>query len=110
MAIDTQSFGKTVNEVLVLSLILDGPKHGYQIGLEVERRSGGVFELQHGTLYPILHRLEREGLVEGRWTGGGRRRKEYALTGAGRRHLGVEASQLRLAFDRLTGILGGGGQ
>lgn len=106
MAIDTLSFGKTVNEVLVLSMIRDGPKHGYQIALEVEQRSGAVFELQHGTLYPILHRLERDGLVEGRWTSGGRRRKEYELTRSGHRHLGQEAGRLRLAFDQLMQIIG----
>jgi PadR family transcriptional regulator, regulatory protein PadR len=106
MAIDTQGFGKTVNEILILSMIREEPKHGYQIALEVEQRSGSVFELQHGTLYPILHRLERDGLVRGRWTGGGRRRKEYTLTDAGRRHLGEEGGRLRLAFDQLIRIIG----
>lgn len=88
MAVDTQFLGKRMNELLVLSTLRSGARHGYQIALEVESRSGGAFELQHGTLYPILHRLEREGLIRGRWQKeAGRQRKEYVLTRAGRRHL-----------------------
>ena len=107
MTIETQSFGKSVNELLVLATLREGPKHGYQIALDVEAGSGGMFELQHGTLYPILHRLEREGVLKGRWTrGGGRARKEYALTRAGRRHLGAESGRMRSAFARLVEMLG----
>lgn len=110
MAIDTQSIGKSVNELLVLATLRGGALHGYQIALEVEARSNGAFELQHGTLYPILHRLEREKLIRGRWaTGGGRQRKEYALTAAGRRHLGEGTSNVRDTMERLMSILTEGG-
>lgn len=107
---DTQGLGKSVNELLVLATLRDGAKHGYQIALDVEAESGGEFELQHGTLYPILHRLEREGLVAGRWTrGGGRRRKEYELTMTGRRYLGEGAGRVRRAVERLLAMIVEGG-
>ena len=107
MGYDTQGLPKNINELLVLSALRAGPRHGYQIALDVEDVSGGVFDLQHGTLYPLLHRLERDGRVEGRWTvGGGRRRKEYSLTPAGRRHLGVEGRALHAAMQRLSEVLG----
>lgn len=110
MTIDTQSLGRSVNELLVLAALRSGPRHGYQIALDVEAASDGVFDLQHGTLYPLLHRLERDGLVTGRWTEqSGRRRKEYALTAAGRRHLGAEAQALRATMERLIDMLGATG-
>ena len=107
MSYDTQGLSRSINELLVLSALRKGRRHGYQIALDVEDASGGVFDLQHGTLYPLLHRLERDGLVEGRWTeAGGRRRKEYALTPAGRRHLGVEGRALHVAMQCLSEVLG----
>ena len=107
MTADTQNLGKRVNELLVLSALREGARHGYQIALEVEERSGGRFELQHGTLYPILHRLEKEGLIRGRWTeGAGRQRKEYELTRDGWRHLDEQAGEVRQTFDGLMQILG----
>lgn len=107
MAFETQNLAKNVNELLVLGALRGGAMHGYQIALEVEARSSGVFELQHGTLYPILHRLEREGLIAGRWTSeSGRRRRQYALTRAGRRHVGEEAGRLSAALKQLLEIAG----
>lgn len=106
MAIDTQSIGKNMNELLVLATLRGGARHGYQIALEVELRSGGAFELQHGTLYPILHRLEREGLIRGRWQkASGRQRKEYVLTRAGRRHLGEGTDRVKATMERLMEVL-----
>jgi PadR family transcriptional regulator, regulatory protein PadR len=89
--VDIQAFTKGLNELLVLGALGAGPRHGYQIVLDVERRSGGRFVFQHGTLYPILHRLEAEGLIAGRWEeGAGRRRKAYRITAAGRRRISAE--------------------
>ena len=107
MPLDTRSQGRDVNEALVLSVLRDEPRHGYEIALEVEDRSGGAFELQHGTLYPILHRLEDEGLIRGAWSEEGRRRKVYRLTKAGRRHLGEETDRLREGLERLADMLPG---
>lgn len=109
MALDTRRLGRDVNEALLLAVLSDGAKHGYQIALEVEKRTRGAFELQHGTLYPILHGLEDDGLIQGSWSDEGRRRKVYRLTKAGRRHLGEEASRLRRAMGRLADILPEGG-
>ncbi|HSJ08417.1 MAG TPA: PadR family transcriptional regulator [Longimicrobiales bacterium] len=107
--VDTQAFARSINELLVLAALRSAPKHGYQIAMELEERSGGTFNLQHGTLYPILHRLEREGLIEGAWDeGGGRRRKEYVLTRAGRARLGEGTGVVREVFERLIALLGEG--
>jgi DNA-binding PadR family transcriptional regulator len=104
--INTQTFGRQLNELLILATLVDGAKHGYQIALEAEQRSGGSFELQHGTLYPILHRLEKQRLIRGRWTRvGGRRRKVYELTRAGASRLRADASELKRTFAALMRML-----
>lgn len=104
--IDIQALARGIHEVLILAVLRHGPKHGYQIALDVEEETGGVFAFQHGTLYPILHRLEKEGLIEGTWTDDGRRRKEYRLTRDGLHRLGEEAGSLSAALDRFLAILG----
>jgi DNA-binding PadR family transcriptional regulator len=105
-ALDIQAFAKGVNELLVLAALQHGPRHGYQIALEVESRSGGLFSLQHGTLYPILHRLEREKRIRGTWDdAGGRRRKVYALTAAGRRQLEADAARCHEVFRGLLSVV-----
>jgi DNA-binding PadR family transcriptional regulator len=87
--LEPQSFAKHFNETLILSALDRGPKHGYQLALDVEERSGGEFGFKHGTLYPILHKLEKDGLIRGAWSEGGPRgrRKSYELTAEGRRYL-----------------------
>ena len=107
MPIETRSLGRNVNELLVLATLEDGPKHGYQIAVDVEEESDGAFELQHGTLYPILHRLDKEGLIEGRWEEEGRRRKVYGLTDEGDRRLHRQGSRLLEAFRTFARMLGG---
>ena len=105
--VDTQGLARTINELLVLSAVRAGPKHGYQIALDVEERSGGWFVLQHGTLYPILHRLEGEGLIAGEWSGGDgeRRRKVYGLTGQGRSELAKGSEWVQRVLKRLSRVL-----
>src|ERR687888_607614 len=70
---------------LVLAVLRDGPRHGYAIAREIERRSGNALRFKEGTLYPALHALEREGLITGAWNSepGGRERKVYHITPAG---------------------------
>lgn len=107
-ATDVQTLGRTIHEVLILAVLRERPKHGYQIALDVEEETGGVFTFQHGTLYPILHRLDREGRIRGRWDrGGGRRRKVYALTESGRSHLAEEGRQVVAALRALEVVIGG---
>jgi DNA-binding PadR family transcriptional regulator len=70
---------------LVLAVLRDGPRHGYGIAREIEQRGGGALAFKEGTLYPVLHTLEREGLIAGEWQQepGGRMRRVYAITPAG---------------------------
>jgi PadR family transcriptional regulator, regulatory protein PadR len=105
--IDTQTVGKQLNELFILAMLRGGPKHGYQLAMEAEERSGGDLTLQHGTLYPILYRLEKQGEVRGRWArASGRRRKVYDLTHAGASRLRQETGELRHTFDRILNMLG----
>ena len=99
---DVQGFARDINELLILSTLRSEAKHGYQIALNVETESNGLFRFRHGTLYPILHRLEEEGLIRGSWSkGGGRRRKVYSLTGTGQAHLSGETNRVQEIMSRL---------
>lgn len=108
---DVQGFARGINELLVLATLRDRAKHGYQIALDVENDSNGLFRFRHGTLYPILHRLEEEGLIRGSWSPeGGRRRKVYALTRSGRGHLSGETHRVDEIVSRLMRVLRGPGE
>jgi transcriptional regulator len=87
--IDTRSLQKGSAEMLVLSLLETQQRHGYEISKLVEARSDSRLELQAASLYPILYRLEKKGLVEGKWIEkpNERRRRFYRLTPAGRKAL-----------------------
>jgi PadR family transcriptional regulator PadR len=76
-------------ELLVLSLVEQRPRHGYEIGKLIEARSRGKIHFRIGSLYPILCRLEDRGFISGRWVekSGERRRRFYRLTPLGRRFL-----------------------
>jgi PadR family transcriptional regulator len=80
-----------------------GPLHGYAIAARLEQVSAGALQLNMGTLYPALMRLEQRGLLRGTWgtTDSNRKARFYALTLAGRRQLARE----RLAWDRMAGII-----
>ncbi len=81
--------------VMVLRLLADEPMYGYQMVKELQARSDGYFELEQGTLYPALHRLERDGLVRSEWQpiAEGPPRKYYYITDAGRAALHEGAAQ-----------------
>lgn len=104
---DVQGFARDINVLLVLATLRDGPKHGYQIALDVETESNGLFRFRHGTLYPILHRLEVEGWIEGSWSreGGGRKKKVYALTPSGAAHLEGRTDRVGEIVTRLLTLL-----
>ena len=80
-----------------------GPLHGYSIAARLEQVSGGALQLNMGTLYPALMRLEQRGLLRGTWgtTESNRKARFYAITAAGRRQLEKEAH----AWDRMAGII-----
>ena len=88
---------------LILSVLEDGPRHGYAIIEALQARSGGALDLPTGTVYPALRRLERSGRLSGSWsTVGGRERRTYRLTNAGRKVLGDE----RNAWQEFTATIG----
>jgi PadR family transcriptional regulator, regulatory protein PadR len=79
---------------LILAVLEDGPRHGYAIIEALQARSGGALDLPTGTVYPALRRLERAALLSGSWsTVGGRKRRTYTLTRAGRHALATERSE-----------------
>jgi PadR family transcriptional regulator, regulatory protein PadR len=96
-------------EVLVLAQLEDRPRHGYEVGVEIERRSGGAVSFQIASLYPVLYRLEKKGLIAGHWVekAGQRRRRYYKLTSAGRRVLAEQRrswSTFMAALQRAGGL------
>lgn len=107
---DPQRFSRSLYELVVLAALADRTMHGYQIALEVAERSDGLFVLQHGTLYPVLHRLEKAKLVRSEWSEGEgeRRRRLYSLTGAGRKHLAAELVRSETIFRKFFDATKGG--
>jgi PadR family transcriptional regulator, regulatory protein PadR len=87
-------------DLLLLSALAEGPSHGYLLIERLRARSDGTFDLPEGTVYPALHRLERDGLLSSAWTEAtGRRRRVYRLTRRGRASLARRASEWR-SFSR----------
>ena len=96
-----QQMKKGVLEMLVLRLLSEEEKYGYQLICELKERSGGMFLLKEGTLYPILYRMEDDGLVTNRWSeprGREVSKKYYQITGEGRATL-AELQELWQAFS-----------
>lgn len=96
-------------EFLILSLLEERARHGYEISRLIESRSEGALSFHVTTLYPLLYRLEDRGWLEGRWVekAGERRRRFYELTATGRRVLVAQRQQWRefaQAMGRLTGV------
>jgi DNA-binding PadR family transcriptional regulator len=107
--VETQNLTKSCNEALILAVLRDGPKHGYQLALDIERRGGGRFRFHHGTLYPILHKLEKEGLIRGTWSDEGprRKRKSYELTEQGQRYAAEQSREWRAFIASFLQVIGG---
>jgi PadR family transcriptional regulator PadR len=80
-------------DLLILKTLAIGPAHGHTIAYAIERRSEDVLQVEHGSLYPALHRLEDRGLIASFWgtSENNRKAKYYRLTRAGHRHLEEEA-------------------
>jgi PadR family transcriptional regulator, regulatory protein PadR len=95
-------------ELLLLSLIESVPRHGYEIGKLIEQRSRGALSFHAASLYPLLYRLEKRGLVKGAWVekSGQRRRRYYHLTAQGRKVLAAQRrgwQSFAAAINRITG-------
>jgi PadR family transcriptional regulator len=94
-------------DMLILRTLLFGPAHGHQIAKHIQRTTEEVLHVEHGSLYPALHRLERKGWVHAKWEtarDGNRQFKYYRLTAAGKKQLSVEESrwkQLASAISRV---------
>ena len=106
--LETQNLARSCHEALILATLADGPRHGYQLALEIEDRSEGSFRFNHGTLYPILHKLESKGLIDGSWAepAGKRKRRQYALTADGRTHLDELTDAWTAFVDSLFSVIG----
>jgi PadR family transcriptional regulator PadR len=91
---------------LILAVVAAGPAHGYAVIDALKRRSGGVFDLPEGTVYPALHRLEAEGLLASEWeTASGRRRRVYRVTRRGRTVLGERRGEWQVFAQAVDGVL-----
>jgi len=96
-------------ELLILSLVEDQPRHGYDIGQLIEHRSQGNLRFSVGALYPLLYRLEKRGWIQGRWVEkpGQRRRRYYRITAEGKKVLKAQRNSWKEfveAINRVAGI------
>lgn len=100
--------GSTV--ILILSLLDRKDMYGYEMTKEIELKSNGVFALKEGTLYPILHTLEADRMVEAYWSEeGARKRKYYRITDAGRKGLKEKQAEWSLFSGAVNRVIGEGG-
>jgi transcriptional regulator len=95
-------------DMLILKTLALEPMHGYGIGIRIEQISQGVFQVNAGSLFPALHKLERAGLLECDWsqTENGRRAKYYRLSVKGRRRLQSETQDWETQSAAIARILG----
>ena len=86
---NAQDYLKGGLSLLILATLQDGPKHGYGLARTIEQRTENALQLREGTLYPALHALERDGLIQSAWETppNGRERKTYTLTEGGAKKL-----------------------
>ena len=94
--------------MLVLRALILAPAHGHTIAHQIEQSSEDVLQVEHGSLYPALHRLEDQGLVASFWgtSENNRKAKYYRVTPAGRRHLTRERSRWEALVLAVTRVLG----
>ncbi len=95
-------------DMLILRTLLFGPVHGHQITKQIRQTSQDVLQVEHGSLYPALHRLESKGWIAARWETAkdrGRQFKYYRLTPAGKKQLSVEESNWRRLVEAIGRIM-----
>jgi transcriptional regulator len=93
-------------DLLLLATLAAGPAHGYAVIKRLRERSEETFDLPEGTVYPALHRLERDGLLASEWSSTGRRRRVYRLTRRGRAALERERREWILLARAIAAVLG----
>lgn len=91
-------------DLLILKTIALEPKHGWAIAKRIEQLSGDVLQVQQGSLYPALHRLEQQGWIKAKWAESetGREAKFYSLTTAGRKQLDAETANWKRLSDAIN--------
>ncbi len=106
--IDTKALQKTSAEMIVLALLEQRSRHGYELAKLIESRSDGKLEFHVASLYPMLYRLEAKGWVEGRWVErpNERRKRYYRITGKGKKVLALQRQTWRDFFETLDRVAG----
>ena len=94
-------------DLLILQTLQWGPQHGYAISQSIHGRSGDVLQVETGSLYPALHRLEKQGWVSSQWkqTEANQRAKFYRLTAAGKKQLLSEQARWKQIVEAVAGIM-----
>jgi PadR family transcriptional regulator PadR len=95
-------------DMLILRTLLYGPSHGHQIGKQIQRTTNDFLQMQHGSLYPALHRLEKRGWVSAEWETAPDRNREfkyYRLTEKGKKQLVVEESQWKQMAEAVGRVM-----
>lgn len=95
-------------DMLILRTLIHGSAHGHQIGKHIQRSTNDFLQMQHGSLYPALHRLERRGWVTSKWETAPDRNREfkyYRLTEKGRKQLLVEESQWKQMAEAVARVM-----
>jgi transcriptional regulator len=105
-----QELKKGSTELLILALVEDRPRHGYEIAKLIGERSDGVLQFHVASLYPLLYRMEERGWIKGQWVekAGQRRRRYYKLTAEGRRVLSTQRDtwgEFFAALNRVARII-----
>ena len=96
-------------DMLILRTLVLGPAHGHEIAKHIQRTTDDVLQVEHGSLYPALHRLERKGWVTAKWQMPKDRKREfkyYRLTPAGKKQLTAERSKWRLLVASIGRVMG----
>src|SRR5258708_28097779 len=95
-------------DMLILRTLLFGPAHGHQIAKHLQRTTDEVLQVEHGSLYPALHRLERKGWVAAKWEAAAKDQKRefkyYRLTSAGKKQLVAEESKWKKIADAIARV------
>jgi PadR family transcriptional regulator PadR len=95
-------------DMLILRTLLFGPAHGHQIAKHIQRTTEDVLQVEHGSLYPALHRLERKGWVQSKWEVAKDRNREfkfYSLTAPGRKQLASEESKWKQMSSAIARVM-----
>lgn len=95
-------------DMLILRTLLFGPAHGHQIAKHIQRTTDDVLQVEHGSLYPALHRMQRKGWIDARWETPKDRNREfkyYRLTPEGREHLAREESKWKRMVEAIAQVM-----